>query len=526
MSVSAPSPTAVNSAIMAAADHILAGFKQANTSDFLSSLDSPEDREITSLSSEEVGQQEFSEVHHEEEKPPRTDCLRKDTYRQHQFAGADPVKSFTPSFFSPSRRADLADAIGVSSACSEQEVASNTINKTLLGKRELPQGSILQESAPQKTRMTPNTVSEATKSGEDTALKTITGPTRTDALSVTAFQTTGEPTSQPQVPLLKSLQNQRRKPWNESELTTKPQGDNIRVSQSFLQISREHQKTPQVNNSTQEATAPINVLQQPQCQSKDALNTFLLSSPALGTGGENTFQGKAIQQPVLQQPEVKTYQSYAKPLPPLSPKPHPPTKLVQPDYQPILPHPFHVNQGQTKLVDCPPSVATVATAEPSTSFTRTENASVNSSKIPEATSVSSSSKDLAEGYRNQKMQPTDCLLFAASLLQEKSDEFSSNKASVPTMHTQAQNSTSSTVIHAQKQQQQQPVPMQPNADSIYLDTTGDQKNTVTVSSSRLPLPSLPYEAQDQPRELDVLCGRGGLINKHIGRFSLSLFNIQ
>jgi hypothetical protein len=80
------------------------------------------------------------------------------------------------------------------------------------------------------------------------------------------------------------------------------------------------------------------------------------------------------------------------------------------------------------------------------------------------------------GLRNKKMKPTDCLLFAATLLSKV------DAAAVAV----APPSPRSTAVPKQP----------PTAMETASEASGDDRS--------------------QPRDVDVLCGRGGLINKHPG----------
>lgn len=110
---------------------------------------------------------------------------------------------------------------------------------------------------------------------------------------------------------------------------------------------------------------------------------------------------------------------------------------------------------------------------------------------------------VASNLRNQKMQPTDCLLFAASLLQEQAP-------AVPRL-----NPDPHTYQVAQQQRQHVPSPLQQvGAQTQYVNASTMSQAPAATSAYPSSRPAQPQ--QDQPRDLDVLCGRGGLINKHIG----------
>lgn len=90
-------------------------------------------------------------------------------------------------------------------------------------------------------------------------------------------------------------------------------------------------------------------------------------------------------------------------------------------------------------------------------------------------------ENLPFGLRNKKMKATDCLLYAATLL-------SKDDSSVPAdVHPRTERHRSSS-----------------------SEMTAPAPNNADVASEK--------SAEDlaKPREYDVLCGRGGLINKHVG----------
>jgi hypothetical protein len=97
--------------------------------------------------------------------------------------------------------------------------------------------------------------------------------------------------------------------------------------------------------------------------------------------------------------------------------------------------------------------------------------------------------ELPLDVRNKKMKATDCLLFAATLLEEDLKPFGGQ--------TPQGNTTSGNFLLAQNQQ----------IASSYYALEGEREretDSPTVGSA------------DGPRDVDVLCGRGGLINKHAG----------
>ncbi len=82
----------------------------------------------------------------------------------------------------------------------------------------------------------------------------------------------------------------------------------------------------------------------------------------------------------------------------------------------------------------------------------------------------SASSAVPFGLRNQKMKPTDCLLYAATLLSE---------------------------VDAAARD------FRPTVGSKLVATMGNNNETT-------------FDDSNKPRDVDVLCGRGGLINKHPG----------
>jgi len=102
-------------------------------------------------------------------------------------------------------------------------------------------------------------------------------------------------------------------------------------------------------------------------------------------------------------------------------------------------------------------------------------------------------KDVPQDLRNKKMKATDCLLFAASLLatDKKGNEQTTDENAGATANGNL-------------------------GDSEYV-TTG-----VKPAKKIFQAPILPVEDEEKendenwPKDVDVLCGRGGLINKHPG----------
>ena len=97
--------------------------------------------------------------------------------------------------------------------------------------------------------------------------------------------------------------------------------------------------------------------------------------------------------------------------------------------------------------------------------------------------------ELPADLRNKMMRPTDCLLFAATLLEEENTS-SANASSPPS--------------------------------SLYSSRLGEVATTAQAMSldgnqvSHQCSSDAPQSTTSNPRDVDVLCGRGGLINKHPG----------
>jgi hypothetical protein len=128
------------------------------------------------------------------------------------------------------------------------------------------------------------------------------------------------------------------------------------------------------------------------------------------------------------------------------------------------------------------------------------------------------SQDLAPNLRRQKMQPTDCLLFAASLLQEGPRRVAPAHPDTLLAHSSAWMEAGTATV----------------ATASQLCTIQGSTIEETALSSAAPVypaaevglgAPVPAAQQDGPQDLDVLCGRGGLINKHVGTqlFGLSCF---
>eukprot|EP00980_Cylindrotheca_fusiformis_P009676 scaffold2141_cov120-Cylindrotheca_fusiformis.AAC.11 len=109
-----------------------------------------------------------------------------------------------------------------------------------------------------------------------------------------------------------------------------------------------------------------------------------------------------------------------------------------------------------------------------------DEAAPNDSKRP------NSHDELPLDVRNKKMKATDCLLFAATLLEDES----ADDQDLP----ESPSHGNYNVAHGP----------QITASSSFASDSGRENDNSTIGST------------DNPRDFDVLCGRGGLINKHPG----------
>jgi hypothetical protein len=100
--------------------------------------------------------------------------------------------------------------------------------------------------------------------------------------------------------------------------------------------------------------------------------------------------------------------------------------------------------------------------------------------------------DLPFGLRNKKMKPTDCLLFAATLLEEDGKQ---PAAATSGHHSFAQS------------------PFSKTPDTRTLPSVVARSSSTTTTSRQ---GETAADGSTKPRDVDVLCGRGGLINKHPG----------
>ncbi|CAJ1959046.1 unnamed protein product [Cylindrotheca closterium] len=109
-------------------------------------------------------------------------------------------------------------------------------------------------------------------------------------------------------------------------------------------------------------------------------------------------------------------------------------------------------------------------------------------------------KDVPQDLRNKKMKPTDCLLFAASLLatekktgeeQYTDENVGANGENAPDASALDESEYTTTGVKPAKKIFQAPI--------MSVDEEQEQEND-----------------ENWPKDVDVLCGRGGLINKHPG----------
>lgn len=106
------------------------------------------------------------------------------------------------------------------------------------------------------------------------------------------------------------------------------------------------------------------------------------------------------------------------------------------------------------------------------------------------------------GLRNKKMRPTDCLLFAATLLEEDSKQ--------PVLHASSRRQAQGTASTAEQITGSRLGSVPTNhSDPETLAPAG-------VKNLSVPRGDEASGGLTKPREDDVLCGRGGLVNKHPG----------
>jgi hypothetical protein len=130
--------------------------------------------------------------------------------------------------------------------------------------------------------------------------------------------------------------------------------------------------------------------------------------------------------------------------------------------------------------------------------------------------------------RNKKMKPTDCLLFAATLLEEN-DKKPGPKSPSKQKHSRAAAAAMPVAVVAVAKQaatdnnaSQPPPPLSPPAPSHNNNIAPADSRSTTFASSAVAFENnnnIKMDSDDQPtepRDVDVLCGRGGLINKHPG----------
>ncbi|KAG7344304.1 hypothetical protein IV203_022312 [Nitzschia inconspicua] len=151
------------------------------------------------------------------------------------------------------------------------------------------------------------------------------------------------------------------------------------------------------------------------------------------------------------------------------------------------------------------------------------------------------------GLRNKKMQATDCLLFAATLLEEDGDATGSSVCHssagirsrnqlaavgnesmtvepvpqslsfksttlLPSHHTSKLDSTS---ICSADQSFSVASPNLVVSSALRVERGNDDRGSLIASSPVLP-PVMDFSPVDEPKVVDVLCGRGGKVNNHPG----------
>jgi hypothetical protein len=129
--------------------------------------------------------------------------------------------------------------------------------------------------------------------------------------------------------------------------------------------------------------------------------------------------------------------------------------------------------------------------------------------------------DLPLGLRNKKMRPTDCLLFAATLLED--DDMQQPATASEVVDARSGATTSQIAAFRSSSSRAPPTAIFAPDTSLYPQVTipakiPDPRTLASVAASVLPMignESLP-EGAVRPKDVDVLCGRGGLINKHPG----------
>jgi hypothetical protein len=163
---------------------------------------------------------------------------------------------------------------------------------------------------------------------------------------------------------------------------------------------------------------------------------------------------------------------------------------------------------------------------PQLDTTHTEENDTYRTTIPQQ-HLPSKRDSLPLGLRNKKMKATDCLLFAATLLEKAGDNHSindiqTNDCIALDVSESQQQYHSSTNTSASAYHQQTPTQSTPQVCtmSAVVDGTKLMKSSnsrpVKVSSSSQDTTAGTTGEVIEPKDLDVLCGRGGKVNQHPG----------
>jgi hypothetical protein len=152
-----------------------------------------------------------------------------------------------------------------------------------------------------------------------------------------------------------------------------------------------------------------------------------------------------------------------------------------------------------------------------------QNGCAQRSVEPNGDRRSHSRDDLPLGLRNKKMRPTDCLLFAATLLEDDDMQQPATASEVVDARSGATTSQIAAFRSSSSSSRAPPTAIFAPDTSLYPQVTipakiPDPRTLASVAASVLPMignESLP-EGAVRPKDVDVLCGRGGLINKHPG----------
>lgn len=130
---------------------------------------------------------------------------------------------------------------------------------------------------------------------------------------------------------------------------------------------------------------------------------------------------------------------------------------------------------------------------------------------------------LPMGLRNKKMKATDCLLFAATLLEQDAAEALVAVASPPVTTTSASiisvTTSSTTALLPTQPTKKKPKPMK----KMLCEKVERSLQEAAAAAERQKEEEQQEESEEdgddsenKPKEADVLCGRGGKVNKHPG----------